>query len=118
MGGFGRPVFVFPSYPDQLHNVQQVVQGIGAVPELMLFPEAGGHGHKEELIDVRAGQGVVSGWPDSGLDRPPPKKPDRLQAMPSSRSFMQEGVSCFSSGYPHSGPVMTGWGPAGSRTAV
>ena len=41
--GFRRPVFVFPPDPDQLRDVQQVIQGIGSVPEFMLFPEAGGH---------------------------------------------------------------------------
>ena len=106
--GFHSPGLVFIPHPDQFYNIQQIVQGIGSVPELMLFPVASGHGHEEKLIDIRAAYGAVSDWPDSGLDRPPPKKPDRLQAMPSSRSFMQVGVSCSSSGYPHSLPVMTG----------
>ena len=108
MGGFGRPFFVFPLHPDQFHNIQQVIQGIGSVPELMLFPVAGSHGQEKKLVDVRAGYGAVSAGAASGLDRPPPKKPDRLQAIPSSSSFIQVGVSCSSSGYPHSLPVMTG----------
>ena len=90
--------FIFPSYPDQLRNIQQVIQGIGAVPKLMLFPVAGGHRQKQELVDVRAGQGDIGASPLPDPDCPPPKKPDRLQAMPSSSSFMQEGVSCSSSG--------------------
>ena len=90
--------FVFPSHPDHFRDIQQVVQGIGPVPELMLFPVAGGHGQEQELIDVRAGYGAVSAGAVSPFDCPPPKKPDRLQAMPSSRSFMQVGVSCSSSG--------------------
>ena len=91
--------FVFPSHPDQLNNIQQIVQGIGAVPELMLFPVAGGYRQEQELVDVRALYRAVSGWPDSGpSDCPAPKKPDKLQAIPSSRSFMQDGVSYSSSG--------------------
>ena len=112
------PGFVFPSHPDQLGNVQQVVQGIGAVPELVLLPQSLRHRQEQELIDVRAGQGQVAAGAASAFDPPAPKKPERLQLIPSSSSFMQEGVSCSSSGYPHSGPVITGWGPAGSRTAV
>ena len=38
-GGFGRPVFIFPADPDQFRDIRQVVQGTGAVPELMLTPE-------------------------------------------------------------------------------
>ena len=117
-GCFGSPVFVFPPDPDQLRDVQQVVQGIGAVPELMLAPEALRHGQEEELVDIRAGQGEIAAGAVSVLNPPSPKKPLRLQAIPSSRSFIQEGISCSSSGYPHSLPVITGWGPAGSRTAV
>ena len=116
-GRFHGPVFVFPADPDHLRDIQQVVQGIGAVPELMLPPEAGGHRQEQELVDVRANYRAVSGRPDSGpLDCPSPKKPDRLQEIPSSRSFIQDGVSCSSSGQPHSLPVMTGWGPAGRST--
>ena len=91
--------FVYPPHPDQLRDIQQVVQGIGPVPELMLPPETGGYRQKEELVDVRAGQGDVGagGFP-SGPDCSSPKKPDRLQAMPSSSSFMQDGVSYSSSG--------------------
>ena len=98
-GGFGRPSFVFPPHPDQLRDIQQVVQGISPVPKLMLLPHPGGHGQEQELVDVRAGQGDVAAVPASGpFDCPSPKKPERLQAIPSSRSFMQAGVSCSSSG--------------------
>ena len=116
--GFRRPVFVFPPDPDQLRDVQQVIQGIGAVPELVLPPVPLRHGQEQKFIDVRAGQGDVSAVPVFSLNPPSPKKPERLQAMPSISSFMQAGVSCSSSGYPHSGPVITGCGPAGSSTAV
>ena len=82
----------------------------------MLFPEPGGYRQEQELVDVRAGYGAVSAGVAFSPDCPPPKKPDRLQAIPSSRSFMQVGVSCSSSGYPHSDPVITGFGPDGSKT--
>ena len=36
---FRGPDLILMPDPDQLHDIQQVVQGIGAVPELMLFPE-------------------------------------------------------------------------------
>ena len=107
-GSFGCPGVVFHPYPDQLRDIQQVVQGIGAVPQLMLAPEALRHRQEQELVNVRAGQGEISGLPCSVPDPPSPKKPERLQATPSSSSFMQEGVSCSSSGYPHSPPVITG----------
>ncbi len=90
--------FVFPSHPDQLRNIQQVVQGIGPVPELMLFPVAGGYRQVQELVDVRAGQGDEGAGVLPAPGCPAPKKPDRLQAIPSSSSFMQEGVSCSNSG--------------------
>ena len=92
------PVFVFPSHPDQLHIIQQVVQGIGPVPELVLFPQAFRHREEQELIYVRAGQGDVAAEACGDADRPSLKKPDKLQLIPSSSSFMQEGVSCSSSG--------------------
>ena len=96
--GFHSPGLVFIPHPDQLYNIQQVVQGIGPVPELMLVPEAGSHGQEKKLVDVRAGYGDVSAGAVSALDCPPPKKPERLQAIPSRRSFMQDGVSYSSSG--------------------
>ena len=117
-GGISRPFFISPAYPDQLRDIQQVIQGIGAVPEFVLAPVSLRHGQEQELIDIRAGQGDVSAVPFFSLNPPSPKKPERLQAMPSISSFMQEAVSCCSSGYPHSGPVITGCGPAGSSTAV
>ena len=83
---------------DQLRRVQQIIHGIGPVPELMLFPHPSRYREEEELVDVRAGYGDVSAGAVSALDCPPPKKPDRLQAIPSSSNFMQEGVSCSSSG--------------------
>ena len=108
-GGCGRPFLILPPDPDQLDNVQQVIQGIGAIPKLMLPPHPGGHRQEKELVNVRAGQGDPgTGVFPSSFDCPAPKKPERLQAIPSSSNFIQEGVSCSSSGYPHSDPVMTG----------
>ena len=97
-GSLSCPGFVFPFHPDQFRNIQQVVQGIGPVPELMLFPVSLRHRQEQEFVNVRAGQGDVAAGALSGPDCPPPKKPDRLQAIPSSRSFMQVGVSCRISG--------------------
>ena len=86
------------THPDQFRDVQQVVQGIGAVPELMLFPVAGGYRQEQELVDVRAGQGDIGAGVLPAPGCPAPKKPDKLQEIPSSRSFIQDGVSYSSSG--------------------
>jgi hypothetical protein len=48
------------SHPDQLHDIQQVVQGKSSVPELVLFPQAFRHRKKQEPVDVRARQGGCS----------------------------------------------------------
>ena len=93
-GRFHGPDFIFSPDPDQLDNIQQVVQGIGAVPELVLFPEAGGHRRKQEFIHVRAGYGDIAGGSGGDVRPPSPKKPDRLQEMLSAVSFIQETVSC------------------------
>jgi len=100
------PGFVFPSDADQFHNIQQVVQGIGAVPELMLPPEAGGHRQKEELIQVRgAYAGETAGREADPL---PAKKPESVQSTDSIVSFRQLPVSYSSSGKPHSFLIITG----------
>ena len=109
-------VLVFPAHFRQLRDIQQVIQGIGPVPELVLFPVSQGHRQEQELIDVRAGYGDVVASAGGAIRPPSPKKPSSAQAISSSTSFMQETVSCFSSGQPHSDPVITGFGPAGSRT--
>ena len=97
-GGFGRPIFVFPPHLHQLCRIQQVIQGIGPVPDLMLFPHPDRYREEEGLIDVRAldRDVVASAGRESGP--PPPKKPSSAQVISSSTSFMQETVSCFSSG--------------------
>ena len=42
------PRFVFSLHPDQLHDIQQIVQGIGPVPEFMLAPNPGGNRQEKE----------------------------------------------------------------------
>ena len=108
-GRFHGPVFVFPPDADQFHDIQQIVQGIGAVPEFMLPPEAGGHRREQKIINVQTGYGEEAGGPGGGFKPPPPKKPDRLQAMLSTVSFRQETVSCSSSGQDQADPCITGW---------
>ena len=97
-GCFCSPDFIFPADPDQFRNIQQVIQGIGSVPQLMLLPHPGRYRQEKELINIRAGYGAVSAGAAFSLDPPPPKKPDRLQEIPSNSSFIQEDVSCSSSG--------------------
>ena len=108
--------FVLPADLDELRDIQQIIQGIGPVPEFMLFPVAKRYRQEQELINVRAGYGDIVASAGGAFDPPSPKKPSSAQAISSSTSFIQETVSCFSSGYPHSDPVMTGFGPAGSST--
>ena len=107
--GFRRPVFVFPLDPDQLRDVQQVIQGIGAVPEFMLFPEAGGHRQEQKFVQVRAGGGQVSGAAGPEVGPPSPKKPESVQTASSSTSFRQVTGSCSSSGQDQEDPCITGW---------
>ena len=96
--GIHSPSLIFISHPDQLRNVQQIIQGIGPVPEFMLFPHPHCYREEEELVDVRAfGRGVVaSAGGESGP--PSPKKPSSAQVISSRTSFIQETVSCLSSG--------------------
>ncbi len=108
-GRFHGPVFIFPLHPDQFDDIQEVIQGVGAIPELMLFPEPGGYRCKEELVHIRAGYGDVAGASGGGLKSPPPKKPDRLQEIPSIVSRRQAAGSCSSSGQDQEDPCMTGW---------
>ena len=104
-GGFGRPSFILPHDPDHLRDIQQVVQGIGSVPELMLLPVAGGHRQEEELVNIRAFDRLISQTihrPSSatggGFESPPPKKTSSVHTASSIVSFRQTAVSCSSSG--------------------
>ena len=53
---------IVPADSDQLRDVQQVIQGIGAVPELVLLPEAGGYGKKSQFVEVRRFRREEGGW--------------------------------------------------------
>ena len=108
-GRFRCPDFIFPPDPDQLGDVQQVVQGIGAVPELMLFPETEGDREKEELVQVRCCYGDEIGAAGREVGPPSPKKPDSVQRTSSRVSFRQVAVSCSSSGQDQEAPCITGW---------
>ena len=99
-------ILILPLHADQFHRVQEIIQGIGAVPEFMLLPEAGGHRQKEELIQVRgAYAGETAGREADPL---PAKKPESVQSTDSMVSFRQLPVSYSSSGKPHSFLIITG----------
>ena len=95
---FHGPSFVLPPDFRQLRDIQQIIQGIGPVPEFVLFPVSQGYRQEQELIDVRAGYGDVVASAGGAFRPPSPKKPSSAQAISSRSSFIQETVSCFSSG--------------------
>ena len=97
-GGFGRPSFIFPFHPDQFHNIQQVIQGIGSVPELMLTPQSCGYRQKKEFVHVRAFGNQEPGIMGREAEPPPPKKPSSVQTTSSIVSFRQIPGSYCSSG--------------------
>ena len=88
-GGFGRPSFVFPSHPDQLNIIQQVIQGIGSVPKLMLPPHPRTHRKEEEFIHIRTGGDQEVWITGGGFEPPSPKKPSSVQTTSSIVSFRQ-----------------------------
>ena len=97
---FRRPPLVFCHDLQQLHRIQQVVQGIGAVPELMLPPETGGHREEGQLVDIRR-FGRKKGRRAAQEDRPPSgKKSCSVQASTSWVRRKQVMVSNSSSGRP------------------
>ena len=100
---------IFPPHLNHLHDIQQIIQGIGAVPELMLTPEPRGDRDEEEFIDVRAGYGAEAGAAGPEVGPPSPKKPVSVQTTVSMVNFRQVTVSYSSSGQAHSEPVITGW---------
>ena len=106
---FRGPNLILMPDTDQFHDVQQIVQGIGAVPEFMLAPEAEGDREKEKLVQVRGGCGDEVGAAGREADPPSPKKPDSVQRVSSRVSFRQEAVSCSSSGQDQDAPCITGW---------
>ena len=98
-------ILIFPLHADQLHRVQEIIQGISAVPELMLTPEAGGHRQKEEFVQIRGTYaGEAAGREADPL---PAKKPESVQSTDSIVSFRQLPVSYSSSGKPHSFLIIT-----------
>ena len=102
-------ILVLAGDADEFHRVEEVVQGIGAVPELMLLPEAGGDREEQKLVNIRGGYGDVgcgAGWEAGPL---PAKKSSRVQMRDSQVSFMQAAVSWEISSQDHSPCCMTGW---------
>ena len=97
-GGFGRPSFIFPFHPDQFHNIQQVIQCIGSVPEFMLFPHPGAHRQEQKLIHVRAFSDQEPGIMGREAEPPSPKKPSSVQTTSSIVSFRQMPGSYCNSG--------------------
>ena len=115
---FRRPPLILRSDLQQLHHIQQVIQGIGAVPELMLTPEAGGHREKGQLIDIRR-FGRKKGRRAAQEGRPPSgKKSCSVQASTSWVRRKQVMVSNSSSGRPQQPSLNTGMPPAGSRISA
>ncbi len=95
---FGRARPVLRPHPDHLHDIEQIVQGVGAVPQLMLAPEAGGDRNKQELVDVRGFGGQVLRGAASEGEPLSPKKPSRVKSAASSVRRRQAAASCSSSG--------------------
>ena len=105
---FRSPAFILPLHPDHFRDIQQVVQGIGTIPEFVLLPQVFRHRPEEELVDVfRAGGREFSAATHEG-EPPSPKKPASVQEISSITSFRQEAVSCSSSGQAQEGPCITG----------
>ena len=50
-----RPqAFVFLPDLQYFQNIQQIIQGIGPIPELVLLPETGGNRKEQGLIHIHA----------------------------------------------------------------
>ena len=80
---FRDPALVFRPEGQELQGVQQVPEGIGAVPELVLAPEAGGDRGEGQLIDVRSFRGDEIRRAGQEVCPPAGKKSDRVQASTS-----------------------------------
>ena len=97
---FRRPPLILRRDLEQLHRVQQIVQGIGTVPELMLPPKTGGHREESQLVDIRR-FGRKKGRRAAQEGRPPSgKKSCSVQASTSWVRRKQVMVSNSSSGRP------------------
>ena len=100
--GLGGEALVLAGDADQLNRVEEIAEGVGAVPELMLLPEAGGDREEQKLVNVRGGYGDVgcgAVWEAGPL---PAKKSSRVQMRASQVSFMQAAVSWEISSQDHS----------------
>ena len=95
--GVQRPGFIFSPHPDELHGVEEIVEGVGSVPELVLPPQAGGDRQEGKLIHVRAVCDQESGVPGRESEAPAPKKPSSVQSTSSIVSFRQVATSCSNS---------------------
>ena len=71
---FRCPVLILPPDADQLHGVQEIIQGVGAIPELMLTPQAGGDREKEECVNIRRLDGKVGYFPGGEVEALSSKK--------------------------------------------
>ena len=100
---------IFIPDTDQLHGVQEVVEGVGAVPEFVLLPEAGGHREEEEFIQVRGFGGQEAGRASGEVGPLSPKKPSRVQRATCRVSFRALTASYSSSLQDHSPICITGW---------
>ena len=97
---FRHPPLILCSDPEQLHRVQQVIQGIGAIPELMLAPEAGGHREEGQLVQIRGVGGEIIRRAAYEAGPPSGKKSCSVQASTSWVRRKQVMVSNSSSGRP------------------
>ena len=104
----GGPVRVFILDADQLHNIQQVVQGIGAIPEFVLAPEPGGDRQKGELIQIDRLGGQVTGRAGGEVDPFSTKKPSSVQTISFRVRERAPAGSYWRSDQDHSPSCMTG----------
>ena len=84
-----RAPFVVPFHPDQLRDIQQVVQRIGSVPAFMLTPHPCTHRQEEEFVHVRTFGDQEAGITGREAEPPSPKKPSNVQTISSIVSFRQ-----------------------------
>ena len=84
----------------ELRRVQEVAQGIGAIPEFVLFPQAGGDREEGQFIDVGGLRGGEFRRADQEVCPSAGKKSERVQARTSWVRRKQRRVSCSSSGIP------------------
>ena len=108
LGCFHGPGVVFGADLDQLDRVKEVVEGIGAVPELVLPPEAEGDREEEKRIQVRGLRRQEAGLPGGEAGPLSAKKPSRLQTISRTARVKAETVSYSSSDQLHSPICMTG----------